>query len=114
MGVELYITRARFWADNEGKEITAEEWLRYVAADPELKLDPRNGKYHVLWLGESAHDEPWLDWFRGNVSTEWPDTALYRKMLRVAAALGAQVQDDNGTVYTRDTDWSFDPEERCG
>lgn len=112
MGVELYITRAECWAENEGKEITSSEWLSHIASDPELALDPRNGKHHALWLGRSAYAEPWLDWFEGNVHTKWPDTALYRKMLRVAAALNAQVQDDEGTVYSRDTDWSFDPNER--
>jgi hypothetical protein len=112
MGLELHITRAEFWADNDGKEITAEEWLSYVASDSELKLDPRNGKYHAMWLGKSAYDEPWLDWFQGNVNTKWPDTALYRKMLKVATALNAQVQDDDGTVYSKNTDWSFDPNER--
>lgn len=109
MGLEFHITRAEHWAENEGKEIAAEEWLSYVASDPELRLDPRNGKYHVLWIGESSYDESWLGWAYGNVQTKWPDTALYRKMLRVAAALNAQVQDDDGTVYTKDTDWTFDP-----
>jgi len=112
MGVELHITRADLWADNEGKEITTDEWLAYVASDPELKPDTRNGQYFVLWLGRSAYEEPWLDWFQGNVSTKWPDTALYRKMLQIASALGAQVQDDDGTVYTRDTDWSFNPHKK--
>ncbi len=112
MGVELYITRAVFWADNEGREITTEEWLSYVASDPELKLEPRNGEYFALWLGKSAYQEPWVDWFQGNVSTKWPDTSLFRKMLRIASALKAQVQDDDGTVYKNDTDWSFDPKER--
>ncbi len=114
MGLEFYITRAASWSNNEGSEISPDEWLAHVASDPELKLDPRNGKYYALWLGESAYDEPWLNWFRGNVSTKWPDTALYRKMLSIALALGAHVQDDDGTVYTRNTDWSFDPGPRRG
>jgi hypothetical protein len=112
MGVELHITRAEFWADNEGKEITADEWLSYVTSDPELKLDPRNGKHFALWLGKSAYEEPWFDWFQGNINTKWPDTALYRKMLKIAATLNAQVQDDDGTVYIKDTDWEFDPKQR--
>jgi hypothetical protein len=109
MGVELHIARAECWASNEGKEITAQEWLQYVASDVELELDPRNGPHHVRWLGKSAYAQPWLDWRDANMSTKWPDTALDRKMLRVAAAPGAMVQDDEGTVYTADTDWSFDP-----
>ncbi|HEV3145846.1 MAG TPA: hypothetical protein VGZ47_18295 [Gemmataceae bacterium] len=109
MGLEFYITRAEFWADNKGHEITAEEWQTYLASDPELKPDARHGEFGVIWLGRSAYDDPWLNWFRGNVYTKWPDTALYRKMLRIARALGAQVQDDDGNVYTRDTGWNFEP-----
>ena len=49
MGVELHITRAEFWADNEKSPITEKEWLKYVASDPEFKLDPRNGKHLRYW-----------------------------------------------------------------
>jgi hypothetical protein len=108
MGLEVYITRAEFWADNAEKKITAEEWLAYVASDSELTRDPQ-GKYLVLWSGPSSYDEPWLDWSRGNIKTKWPDTALFRKMLKIAATLGAQVQDDDGKIYLNDTDWQFDP-----
>jgi len=55
-----------------------------------LRRLPDNGEGFVLWLGKSAHAEPWLDGDQGNVSTKWPDTALWREMLRIAAALGAR------------------------
>jgi hypothetical protein len=111
MGVELYITRADFWADNDDHQITAEEWLAYVSRDKEFKLDPRNGRHFVLWLGKSEYDEPWLDWYQGNISTKWPDTALYNKMLQVSSALGARIQDDDGTVYSKVGDWVFSPKQ---
>jgi hypothetical protein len=112
MGVELYITRAQFWADNDECQITPEEWLQYVSQDPEFRLDPRNGDYHALWLGKSQYEEPWLDWFQGNINTKWPDTALYNKMLVVASALKAKIQDDDGTEYSKVGDWVFNPKGR--
>ncbi|VWD60209.1 hypothetical protein BLA50215_07248 [Burkholderia lata] len=112
MGVEFHITRADFWAENEDAAISAETWLAYVQADPELELRPECGAHHAQWSGPSAHDEPWLDWHAGNIMTKWPDTALYCKMLKIAADLEATVQDDNGTVYRLPTDWHFDPHER--
>ncbi len=112
MGVELHITRAEFWPQNEGTEITADEWLSYVAADPELRRRPENGQYFVVWLGQSKYEEPWLDWFQGNVNTKWPDTTLDRKMLSIAVALGGRVQDDDGTVYVSAAEWEYDPSER--
>ncbi len=112
MGVELHITRAEFWAMNEVKEISAEEWLSYVSSDSELKLRPENGAYFVEWLGESKYDEPWFDWFQGNINTKWPDTAIFQKMLFIAAALDGQVQDDEGKVYIKIGDWEFDPDKK--
>jgi hypothetical protein len=109
MGVELYITRAAFWADNDDAPIPAEEWLAFIAADPELSLDPTKGDHVACWHGTSAYPDPWLDWFQGNIHTKWPDTALYRKMLQIAKALGGQVQDDDGTVYQSPNDWQFEP-----
>lgn len=112
MGVELYITRAKFWADNDDCQITREEWLEYVRHDPELRLDPENGDNFVLWLGKSQYEQPWLDWSLGNISTKWPDTALFNKMLLVASALSAKIQDDDGTEYLKVGDWVFEPRSR--
>jgi hypothetical protein len=112
MGVELHITRAEFWADNESAEISSAEWLNYVASDAELSLADGNGQFYAVWNGLSKYDEPWLNWFNGNVSTKWPDTALFEKMLQVAGALGAKVQDDEGTNYLKVGDWIYDPTHR--
>ena len=109
MGVDFHITRAEFWADNEDAPITAEEWLEYVKADPELELVSENRPHYTLWLGASAHAEPWLDWRGGDIWTKYPDTALYLKMLDIAKCFGATVQDDDGTVYTLPTEYDYDP-----
>jgi hypothetical protein len=109
MGVELHITRAEHWSENDDNAIGADEWLAYVDSDPELQLWPENGEYFVRWLGQSKYEEPWLDRFGGNISTKWPDTALYRKMLQVAQRLNAKIQDDDGNLYVTESDWEFDP-----
>ncbi|MGL5071030.1 MAG: hypothetical protein ACRC61_07125 [Aeromonas salmonicida] len=109
MGIELYITRANHWAENEGNEIGAEEWRTYVDTDPELQFFPENGDYFVRWNGQSKYEDPWLDWFGGNILTKWPDTALYRKMLQIAQHLNAKIQDDDGNLFISEDDWEFDP-----
>jgi hypothetical protein len=102
MGYNLYITRASYWAANEGAEITASEWLTLVDADPELTLAPEAGlgSYFARWRGPSRHAEPWLDWAAGNVYTKYPDSALLRKMVSLAEQLGAEVQGEEGERYT--------------
>ena len=102
MGYDLHITRAEHWADNEGAEITAEEWLAVVRADPELTLAPEvgMGPHFARWIGPSPGVESWLDWSAGDVYTKNPEPALLRKMVRLAESLGAHVQGDEGERYT--------------
>jgi hypothetical protein len=98
VGYDLHITRRKNWSE-AGNDITAEEWLAYVAKDPELSLFPENGPHFALWSGKSKHADPWLDWFNGNVYTKNPDEALIDKMLAIARSLNAQVQGDDGEIY---------------
>jgi len=100
MGYDLHITRAPNWAENSGVEITTDEWLAVVEADPELSLAPQNGPYFVEWSGRSKNPDPWLDWFAGNVYSKAPDSALLRKMVLLADRLGARVQGDDGEFYS--------------
>jgi hypothetical protein len=102
VGYDLHITRAANWAENEGAEITADEWLAVVRNDPELSLVPENGLYFAQWTGASKHPEPWLDWFNGNVYTKAPDSATLRKMVQIAQRLEARVQGDEGELYSGD------------
>jgi hypothetical protein len=102
MGYDLHITRAKEWSDNDDAQITAEEWLRVVAADPELSLAGYNGDYFALWNGPSRNPDPWFDWSGGNVMTKSPDPALVAKMIQLAERLGARVQGDDGEIYLSD------------
>lgn len=99
MGYDLHITRAKYHFDNAGHWITAEEWLRYVEQDPDLKLAGYNGDYFALWSGKSEYPDPWLDWFEGNIYTKSPDDPLIDKMVEIAKKLNAKVQGDDGEVY---------------
>ena len=99
MGYDLHITRAEFHATNEGCEITADEWMRYVASDLELRRSLNRGEYFVTWSGRSKYPDPWLDWFGGNIYTKNPDKAIVEKMLQIAQRLGARVQGDDGEFY---------------
>ncbi len=105
MGYDLHITRADHRAENEGREITQDEWLALVAADPELMLDPVDGDEYALWSGRCQYHDPWFKWWRGNILTKNPDRAIVAKMLQLAERLGARVQGDDGKIYRSPTDW---------
>ena len=101
MGYDLHITRRKQWTD-AGDDITASEWLNYVAGDAEMKLSSKDGRYWAAWSGSSALPQPWLDWEDGTIYTKNPDEALVRKMCMIARALSARVQGDDGEFYGDD------------
>jgi hypothetical protein len=92
MGYDFHITRRNDWYD-EGADISADEWLKYVESDPELSIDESNGKYFAIWK------EDWLDWHRGEIYTKNPRRNLVEKMIQIANRLNAKVQGDEGEVY---------------
>ncbi|EMC1101452.1 hypothetical protein VJ310_001263 [Salmonella enterica] len=95
MGWELHIVRTECWFDSASDPISREEWLQLVNDDEELTIDNVNGDSYAIWSGQSEHDEPWLGWDDGRISTKHPDEALYCKMLQVAEKLNAVVVDDD-------------------
>ena len=99
MGYELHITRRDFYADPNGPAITLEEWMAYVASDPELRLAPEYGKHTVLMTLPSKYPDPWLEWFEGCIDTKNPDKPIVAKMIQIAQKLGACVQGDDGELY---------------
>lgn len=101
MGYDLRVTRAVDWTANRGLEISAAEWLRVVAVDPELTLDPAHGPLAVQF-GAGR----WLDWYEGNIFTTDPDHATVSKLLAIAGQLSAAVQGDDGEFYDSPSDWS--------
>lgn len=98
MGYDLHITRTDDWAGNVGREISPDEWLAVVKADPELRLEPGNGPYFAAWRSASG-DTGWLDWDAGNVAAKNPSPPLVLKMCQIAAVLSARVQGDDGEFY---------------
>jgi hypothetical protein len=97
----LHITRKGHWAEPGGPVITAEEWLAYVANDPQLKPIPESETHGVTVNVESKYPNRKLHWssHSGDIYTEKPDVAVLAKMLQIASALGAKVQGDDGEVY---------------
>lgn len=118
MGYELHITRKANWYEDSGPEITLGEWRAYAEADPEMRIDgfaeieTPDGTLRMqspglaVWLAYSRHGESgnmaWFSHFRDRVSVKNPDEEIIRKMHRVAVALGARLQGDEGELYGPD------------
>ncbi len=99
LGYDLHITRADYWAENESRQISPQEWLKVIGDDPSLTLDPDNGPYFAIYSAASGDESRWLAWRDGNVHSKNPDRETLEKMLAVARALGGRVQGDDGEHY---------------
>jgi hypothetical protein len=91
------------------------DWLAYVEADSEMRLDnfaeaqTPDGilRYEniglAVWTAYSHHGEggsmAWFDFRRGNIVVKNPDEEILAKMCRIAEALQARVQGDEGEYY---------------
>lgn len=113
---EIHITRKRNWRDDPGPAITLDDWLNYIASDPEMRvdgfsaMDAPDGKTVriqrpglAVWLGYSRHGENGntvcFTHFRDRISVKNPDKETIVKMHRVAQALGGRVQGDDDKIY---------------
>jgi hypothetical protein len=108
MGYDLHIVRGPDYFDNPAHQITADEWLRYVESDPELKLAGYNGPHFALWTGKSEYPDPWIDWSMGAIYSKNPDAFIVAKMLQIAELLRAQVRGDDNEIYTSPTEYHYD------
>lgn len=116
MGYDIHITRKEDWSDEEGIEISLDEWKQYIDADPEMRLDgfaeaelPDGGALRVedegiaVWTKWSQHEidggMAWFNYFEDHISVKNPDEEIFKKMYQIAQALNAEVQGDDGEIY---------------
>ena len=120
MGYEVHITRADEWSDSEASPIALDEWIRYVDADDEMRLDGHAdadlGDAGVLryesaglavWTAYSGDgrdgNRAWFDHCDGRVDVKNPDEEILAKVVRIARALSARVVGDDGETYGDDS-----------
>lgn len=116
MGYDVHIARADNWFDSNEKPIPLPEWLRYVASDPEMRLDNIaiariDGKPVLavqsdglaVWVAWSRHERDnnmaWFDWREGRIIMKNPDDEILAKMRLIATALSAFVVGDEHERY---------------
>lgn len=79
--------------------------------DPELIPSPEHGEYFVIWRGTSYYPETWFNWQDGNIYTKNPDKATLWKLYQMAQKLNAQLQGDDGEIWSpSDIEVFVDPE----
>lgn len=116
MGYDVHITRKADWFEDEGADISLQEWLDIVESDEEFRLDgfaetpTASGKPLrvesdglAVWTAYSGHtvggNMAWFLHSDGEVVVKNPDREILGKMCRVAESLGANVQGDDGERY---------------
>ena len=116
MGYDVHISRTEEWTESESDPISLDEWLAYVSADPEMRLEGKavvglgdgpEMRYEsqglAVWTAYSqpraADDRVWFDHRDGCIVVKNPDGEVLGKMLRIATTLDAFVVGDDGEIY---------------
>lgn len=107
MGYDLHITRRGDWWDEEGPEISRQEWESAVAADSDLVTQPVPEGWPagacssalMTTRPDRQDGTEVLHWDAGLVSAKNPSDVLIAKMCELARRLGARVQGDDGEHY---------------
>jgi hypothetical protein len=101
MGFDFHITRHDPVTGEEGPPISQEEWLAYVASDPEIAHDDEHPDPGTSFL-YAARPAPWqIFWDESKeVFTTYPPADVVAKLVRIAKALGAHVLDDDGDLHS--------------
>ena len=109
MGYEIHIIRKNEWSDEDGPEISLEDWKAYIASDAEMRLDGyaeatmENGDVFrtehdgiAVWTAYSGHgvdgNMAWLYPGSGGIVAKNPDREILAKMFEIAQALGVTKQ----------------------
>lgn len=116
MGYDIHITRKTTWLDDDGPEISREDWLALVSNDPEMRLDGFaecetsdgdalrvNHEGIAVWTAYSGDNvDGNMAWFMhddGRITVKNPDEEILRKMWAIAQQLDAKVQGDEFELY---------------
>ena len=108
MGYDLHITRRKLWCD-EGKDITFEEFVGIIKADPEFAYPGQLGADSADWRSPQSGYESWLTWTDGDVYTKNPEKEYIEKLVEVAKVFCARVQGDDGEIYLSATNTFEEP-----
>lgn len=115
MGYDVHITRAQHWTESELHPIPIDEWLGYVASDPEMRLDnfaeaATDGdllRYDndglAVWIAFTGHgidgNMAWFDYRQGAIVVKNPGEEILGKMKIIADVLHANLIGDEGEFY---------------
>jgi hypothetical protein len=116
MGYDIHITRKENWFDDDGLNISIDEWKGVVNNDSEMRLD--NFAETVTGAGEIIRIESdglavwtkysksgiegnyaWFMYSNGEITVKNPDEEIINKMVKIAEHLNAKVQGDEGEIY---------------
>ena len=115
MGYDVHITRAEEWMQSEEFPIPLDEWLAYVAGDPEMRLDGYaevqiagdvlrvESEGMAVWTAYTGHgiggNLAWFNHDSGKIRVKNPDEEIIGKMRQIAEKLDSNVIGDEDEHY---------------
>src|ERR1700679_621396 len=103
MSIYVYVTRKPDPLDEGDPVISADEWTRLVAADPDLKIVTPPGYsgtgIYAEWASFPGGYAAWFCLDDGNIEVKGIDDAILGKLRNFAQALDARIVSEEGEEF---------------
>ena len=106
MSTYIYVTRRADPLDDDGSQITRDEWLQLIASDPDLTPEDPPDRFpgykdaiYAAWKNYPGGYPAWFVWFKGNIEIKGLDDDLLRKLRAFATALNARIVSEEGEEF---------------
>jgi hypothetical protein len=106
MSICVYVTRKPDPLEDEGPDISEQEWVEVIKSDHDLSIAdppdrrPRDQKSYAVW---NAYPEGYPAWFAlsgGSIEVKGLDDALLGKLRYFAAKLNARIVSEMGEEFS--------------
>jgi len=106
MSIYVYVTRKPDPLEDEGPDISEQEWIELIKSDPDLAIGgppgdhPRDPRIYAVWASYPEGYPAWFALSAGSIEVKGIDDALLAKLRYFAAKLGARIVSEMGEEFS--------------
>jgi hypothetical protein len=106
MSIYVYVTRKPDPLEDEGPDISEQEWIEVIKSDPDLAIvdppdrRPRDRQTYAVWNSYPGGYPAWFALGAGSIEVKGLDDALLAKLRYFATKLNARIVSEMGEEFS--------------
>jgi hypothetical protein len=100
MGYDIHITRKQDWSEGNNNHISLDEWQNYITSQNDFYEEDSNADLLKIFVWKHSLGLTPFIYSEGNISIKNPNDKELQKALEIAQFLNAEVQGDDGEIYS--------------